>query len=405
MVPVGLFLFSESEVLIMITVQLRNGVRTAILKLPCRESEMEDTLKRIRTNGERPPQPLVTAVFPKDISMLENRNINLDELNYLAKRMSSFSPDELKKFYSALAYEQYTDMEDMINLAFNLHCYTLIRDVSSMEEVGKTMLYDLRGGMCENEFTSDDYMAIARELFSSDNVTLTKYGILYKNGVGEKRLYYDGNVFPKYAYTADWQWNLAVEYHGRTEYLFLPDEEAAIDKALARLGAGYPEDCNVSLEKSNISHYGWNLCLERIRKEEGLFELNELMQAVDPGRIDMGKFTAVIQYAEADHSAQIINLAVHLDEFGFIQSADDEWEIGRELFVSEFGIEINAALRGFFDFEAFGKAMMEKLGGEFIDGGGYVYLTGEKQLEEIMHPEEENMIADYYAGEMIGNRK
>jgi len=48
---------------------------------------------------------------------------------------------------------------------------------------------------------------------------------------------------------------------------------------------------------------------------------------------------------------------------------------------------------------------MEKLGGEFIDGGGYVYLTGEKKLEEIMHPEEENTIADYYAGEMIGNRK
>ncbi len=377
----------------MITVQLMNGVRCTVLTLPCKESEMETALKRIRANGECPPQPMVTAVLPTDLSMLGNRHVNLDELNYLAKRMESFCPEELMKFYSAAAYEQYADMENLINLTFNLHCYTLIRDVSSMEEVGKAMLYDLRGGIRENEFTSEDYVSFAKELLSAETVTLTKYGILYKNGIEAEKLYYDGNVFPNYAHTADWQWNLAVEYHGRTEYLFLPDEEAAIDKALARLGAIYPEDCNVRLETSNVSDFGWNRCLERIRKEEGLFELNELMQAVDPRWIDMRKFTAVIQYAEAHHSVELMRIAENLDEFEYLPDAEDEFDVGRELYLNEFG-RISETLRDFFAFEAYGHAMMKKLGGEIIDGGGYVYLTGEKTLEEILHPEEGFMMTE-----------
>lgn len=371
-----------------IRVQIMNGVRRAILSFPCRERQMEDAMKRICENGECPQQPLVEIIFPKELSMLENRYVNLDELNYLAKRMDSFSSDELMKFYSAVEYEQYEDMENLINLTFNLHGYTLIRDVSSMEAVGKAMLDDLRGGIWENEFSSEDYISFAKDLLSLDTVTLTKYGILYKNENEVERLY-DGTVFPNYAYAEDWQLNLAMEYHGRTEYLFLPDEEAAIDKALARLGAGYSEDCKVSVEKSNVPDADWNECLERVRKQEGLFELNELMQAVDPGRIDMKKLTAVIQYAGADCSAQIINLAAHLDEFEYLPDAEDAFDVGREMFEREVGSFLSETMKKHFNFEAFGEEMIKTQKGSFSEIGGYVYLAGNKTLDEILCPEEE----------------
>ena len=388
----------------MITVKLWRDNRGTVLKLPCTESEMETALKRIRDNGTYPPEPLVAAILPKELSVLEDRYVNLDELNYLAKRMESFNENELMKFYSVVAVERYAEMENLINLTFNLNCYTLIRDVSRLEAVGKTLMFDLQGGIREAAMTTEEYVSAGRELLASGAYTPTAYGLLHKNGL-EMEQVYDGRVFPNYAYHADWQLNLAIEHHGRTEYLFLPDENTAIQKALYRLGASYPEECQICVEDANLSDGEWSRYLEEVRKEEGLYELNELMQAVDPRVTDMDKLLTVIRYAKAGNAVEVMRLAEHLDEFGFIQSADDKWEIGRELFVSEFGIEINAALRGFFDFEAFGKAMMEKLGGEFIDGGGYVYLTGEKKLEEIMHPEEENTIADYYAGEMIGNRK
>ena len=41
---------------------------------------------------------------------------------------------------------------------------------------------------------------------------------------------------------------LRAEYNGKTEFLYLPCEEKAIDTALSRLGAPTPDDVNVSWE-------------------------------------------------------------------------------------------------------------------------------------------------------------
>ena len=41
---------------------------------------------------------------------------------------------------------------------------------------------------------------------------------------------------------------IRAEYNGKTEFLYLPCEEKAIDKAFARLGAPTPDDVNISLE-------------------------------------------------------------------------------------------------------------------------------------------------------------
>lgn len=376
----------------MITVKLWRDNRGTVLKLPCTESEMETALKRIRDNGTYPPEPLVAAILPKELSVLEDRYVNLDELNYLAKRMESFNENELMKFYSVVAVERYAEMENLINLTFNLNCYTLIRDVSSLESVGKTLMFDLQGGIREAAMTTEEYVAAGRELFASGAYTPTAYGLLHKNGL-EMEQVYDGRVFPNYAYHADWQLNLAIEHHGRTEYLFLPDENTAIQKALYRLGASYPEECQICVEDANLSDGEWSRYLEEVRKEEGLYELNELMQAVDPRVTDMDKLLTVIRYTEAGNAVEVMRLAEHLDAFAFIPDADNEWDVGRELYLNEFG-RISETLRDFFDFEAFGKAMIEKLGGEFIDGAGYVYLKGEKTLEEILHPEEGFMMTE-----------
>lgn len=372
----------------MITIQIKRENRNAVLRLPCRESEMEAALKRIRENDSGTPEPLIAKIVPSDLAILEGRYVNLDELNYLAKRMESFSDEELLKFYSAAVYEQYADMEDLINLTFNLHCYTLIRDVSSMEKVGRTWMFDLGDGVLSGDVGLEEMILAAKELLSSENLIPTAYGLLYKNQERMERIY-DGRVFPHYAYLADWQWDIALEYHGRTEYLFLPDEEQAIRKAVARLGAAYPEDCQVHVEISNVSDWGWNQCLEEVRKKEGLFELNELMQAVNPKEIDIEKLSAVIRFAEADSALEMIRLTEHLDAFEFIRDADDEWDIGRVMLEKELGSRVSETLADYFDFAAFGEAVAQKYDGEFIDGVGYVYLAEGRKLDEILHPEED----------------
>ena len=66
--------------------------------------------------------------------------VNLDELNYLAKRMDSFFGDEETQFFEAIKLEHFTDMKDLINLTFNLDKYTLIKDVSDINRSEKRLI-------------------------------------------------------------------------------------------------------------------------------------------------------------------------------------------------------------------------------------------------------------------------
>lgn len=58
---------------------------------------------------------------------------------------------------------------------------------------------------------------------------------------------YDGQNFPAYVYE-EMLCFIRTEYNGKTEFLYLPCEEEAIDKAFARLGAPTPDDVELSWE-------------------------------------------------------------------------------------------------------------------------------------------------------------
>lgn len=66
--------------------------------------------------------PIVTAeevLEPRELSTLVNKEINLDELNFLAKRLDSFTDKEMTQFFTAANYESMSNLKDLINLTFN----------------------------------------------------------------------------------------------------------------------------------------------------------------------------------------------------------------------------------------------------------------------------------------------
>ena len=44
------------------------------------------------------------------------------------KRFDGLSPREIEKFYAVSFAEEPKSMAELINLSFNLHCYSLIKD-------------------------------------------------------------------------------------------------------------------------------------------------------------------------------------------------------------------------------------------------------------------------------------
>ena len=83
---------------------------------------------------------------------------------------------------------------------------------------------------------------------------------------------------------------IQAEYNGKTEFLYLPCEEEAIDKAFARLGAPTPDDVELSWEDICIENEKWTERFKEIAAEEGVYELNRLAAAgTDPADRQRGR--------------------------------------------------------------------------------------------------------------------
>lgn len=100
---------------------------------------MEVALKSIRENDSSPPEPLIAKIVPSELDILEGRYINLDELNYLAKRMESFSDDELINLgvYAAICYAV-TIVRGMKKLPEKRAGQTGCRENGGRSKTGKT---------------------------------------------------------------------------------------------------------------------------------------------------------------------------------------------------------------------------------------------------------------------------
>ena len=114
-------------------IKLKNKYRDnqTDLRFPCTEKEMSAALERIHAEDVTPLELYVSEViFPEELGCLQDRFVNLDEVNFLAKRMDSFFGDEEYQFYEAMKLEGFDTLPDLINLSFNLNRYPLIQDIS-----------------------------------------------------------------------------------------------------------------------------------------------------------------------------------------------------------------------------------------------------------------------------------
>jgi hypothetical protein len=88
----------------MIKIRIRNADHEIDIRFPISESERYAKLGEIHAveGRDAAQSALVTEVYwPEEFSMLKDRFANLDELNYLAKRMESFDYHEYDQSSSA----------------------------------------------------------------------------------------------------------------------------------------------------------------------------------------------------------------------------------------------------------------------------------------------------------------
>ena len=82
---------------------------------------------------------------------LEGTQVNLDELDYLAKRLESFDVGEYSQFQAMAEKLDLTSMKDLINLTFCCQQATVITDFSDLGAIGRDHYMNTHGGCAGTE--------------------------------------------------------------------------------------------------------------------------------------------------------------------------------------------------------------------------------------------------------------
>ena len=379
----------------MIKIRIKNGDHEIDIRFPISESELYAKLAEVHAieGRDAPQSAFVTEVYwPEEFFMLKDRFANLDELNYLARRMESFDYNEYDQFLVGITKLENPTEKDLINLTFNLDHFTLCKDVSSYGTIGRTYVLNTEGSIPTYDEDDPKYAAIGKNLIDRGLTQITAKGLLIYNPFDGLTEVYNGQTFPEYFYENTLA-SAEVSYNSRAELLLLPGEEIAIKKALARLGAPSDSDCEIGFYLNQGENGAWEKRIEGIIRSEGLYKTNNMLHSLDTDDMDWGKLTAAVELADVQSAANIAAVAEHLEEFGFLPDVRNESDIGHFLVdnVDEYTMSIEK--EEYFDFPGFGEYFAEKHDGQFVNGG-FVYFDSDRTLDEFLEelePEDESI--------------
>ena len=316
----------------------------------------------------------------------EMLTVNVEELNYLAKRLDSFDTGEAAQFQAMAHKLELFELKDLINLTFCCQQATVISDFSDLAAIGRDHYMNLHGGCAKTEeLDALDGEETARRLIESGSGTITPYGVVYDNGMKLEQVY-DGRCFPCYFYEPK---PIAVALASKVEledtehitWLYLPMVQEEIDRALQRAGITDPTDVWLRLEDTQLPNEV-DVLLDM--EQESLADLNTLAQATEALSSDaIKKLGAVVALAKPQNAEQVKNLVENLDLFDFAPGAHSPAEYGKYMIQRSGHFDYDENLDEFYDYEGYALQRMNEEDGMFT-GRGYIAYKGYTSLAEIM---------------------
>ena len=158
-----------------------------------------------------------------------------------------------------------------------------------------------------------------------------------------------------------------------------------------RVGAGNVEDLEVFPESFEVDSKDWMERLKQVLAEGNIYDLNDVLSAINAADMNLDKLTALIAYAERTDAASIVAIAERVEDFVFIPGAADESDVSRYFIDRNSEYTLHPNLEDFFDHQQFGEHMAAQYGGRFIYGG-FVCMNDNCTLDEILHPVDEEAI-------------
>ena len=369
--------------------QLELGSLTISFPIP--EERYENVifaLKNLQIGDERKQDCCIDSIRAPDcpaLCRMSGTLANVDELDWLGRKLESFDQYELLQVSAAAERFGLCSADELVDLSFCANEMTVISDFSDLERVGRKHYLTVHGACDPRELENLDGKETALALISGQPGYVTRYGVVYDNGIKLDQAY-DRKHLPPIWMPESCILELKIRVTGeddpkKQEWVQLPASRIKLERAMLRAGIPSCGEMQILFSGSRFPD-AVDCALDF--EQESLFELNRLCQTcayfLDA---DFEKLGAVCQMAKPTCAANIRQLAENLDQFDFAPNARTPEELGRYMIQRSGYYEYDENLEDFYNYGDYGVNRMLQEDGVFMDRG-YVSYHGTLTLDELM---------------------
>ena len=364
---------------------------TLTITFPIPEEQYENVilaLKKLQLGDESKQDCCIDSIHAPNCPALRRMNgtlANVDELDWLGKKLESFDQYELLQFLAAAERFSLYSADELINLSFCASEMTVISDFSDLEKVGRKHYLTVHGAADTKELEKLDGKELAQALISGQPGTVTQFGVVYDNGVQMKPVY-NRKQLPQNWIAETCIMELEIGAKGAEaanahEWVQLPASRIKLERAMLRAGIA---SCGEMQMLVTDSRFPDEVDCALNMEHESLFELNRLCQICSNFKEqDFVKLGAVCQMAKPACAANIRQLAENLDQFDFAPNVHTPEELGKYMIQQSGHYEYDENLEDFYNYGDYGVKRMLQEDGVFVDRG-YVSYHGTLALDELM---------------------
>ena len=369
--------------------QLELGSLTISFPIP--EERYENVifaLKNLQIGDERKQDCCIDSIRAPDcpaLCRMSGTLANVDELDWLGRKLESFDQYELLQVSAAAERFGLCSADELVDLSFCANEMTVISDFSDLERVGRKHYLTVHGACDPKELEDLDGKETALALISGQPGYVTRYGVVYDNGIKLEQAY-DHKHLPPIWMPESCIMELKLRGTGeddpkKQEWVQLPTSQIKLERAMLRVGIPSCGEMQMLVSDSRFPD-AVDCALDF--EQESLFELNQLCRVCSNFKEqDFVKLGAVCQMAKPTCAANIRQLAEKLDQFDFAPNVHTPEELGKYMIQQSGHYEYDVNLEDFYNYGDYGVKRMLQEDGVFVDRG-YVSYHGTLMLDELM---------------------
>lgn len=367
-------------------VRISGNGRYRDISLPLRDAELACLIKRVGDGTVNLWCRLEkTWEEHNPLQELIGQTVNMDEVNFFAKRLESLTTYE-QSVLELYAQEQgLKTLKDLINLTYSMKGLSLITDFSDGREVGKRLYMDEHLGISEEESRRIDFEAYGKRVLAEGNCKILPCGVFVIQGFKMQEAY-NGRTFPEYIYDVD-QTVAVLEIKneaGNRDYLYLPTDIFSVNLMKERLRVQDLWECSVEEVRNLRLPESFVPEPEKLECAEELTFFNEMCHQVNQFDAEkMERLAMAAQLVDVKAYTEVTYIAKKLNEFEIVPSIHNDEEYGKFLVTKSGMFKVDDMLLPYIDYA--GVAADRRIG--TLSESGYVsggFVGTQREIHEYL---------------------